>query len=454
VRREELGTLGRAELVHLVLELQALLEQARAALAEQQAHGARLEARVRELEERLDREGPRGMPGLKAEQAAGPKRARKQRARGYGRRRLAPTQRVVHAAERCPHCGAALGGGWVKRTREVLELPRVAVRVVEHAYVERRCPRCRARVVPPPGLDGVVLGRQRLGVNLVSLIAALREEGRLPIPTIRWYLQRVHRLRLSAGGIVGALHAVAGRGAARVAEIREQVRASPVVHADETGWREAGRNGYVWTFSTPAARYFVRAGRHKEVVDEVLGDRFGGVLCSDFYAAYHHHEGLKQRCWAHLLRDIHELKGRHPADAPLAEWAAQVHGVYSRAKQFASPDAARRERAQRAFGAELLALCAPFVGDAAAAQRTLCARIERHLAELFVFVAQPEVPADNNAAERSLRPLVTSRKISGGTQAPQGTRTKLALATLFGTWRAAGQDPLLACRRLLTSPQV
>jgi len=455
MRREDICALSHAELVDLAPRLAALLEQAQATIALQQEQIVHLEARVRELEGRLGDGDPKGMPGLKAQQARdGPKRPRKRRARGYGRLRGEPTQRVVHAAAQCPHCGSSLSGGWVKRTREVLELPRVAVRVVEHVYVERRCPRCRARVVPPPELAGAVRGRQRLGVGLVSLIAVLREEGRLPIATIQWYLERVHRLALSVGGIVEVLHGVAESGAGAVEQMRERIRASPVVHADETGWREAGRNGYVWTFSTPTLRYFVRGGRNKEMVDAVLGSTFQGVLCSDFYAAYHHYEGEKQRCWGHLLRDIHDLKEQQPRDEALQDWATRVHGIYSRAKRFTSPSPEERQRARHAFQQELLALCQPFLGDQAAPQRRLCARIERHLPELFVFAAHPEVPSDNNAAERSLRPLVTSRKISGGTQSPQGTRTKLTLAALFGTWRAQGQDPVLACRRLLLSPQV
>ena len=72
-----------------------------------------------------------------------------------------------------------------------------------------------------------------------------------------------------------------------------RVRASPLVHADETGWRQDGVNGYVWTFSAPTDRYFVRRGRGKAVVDEVLGESFEGVLVSDFYAAYNHYPGLK-----------------------------------------------------------------------------------------------------------------------------------------------------------------
>ena len=80
--------------------------------------------------------------------------------------------------------------------------------------------------------------------------------------------------------------------------------------------------------------------------------------------------------------------------------------------------------------------------------------MENHIKELFVFVAHPEVPPDNNAAERSLRPVVISRKVSGGTRSNQGTDTKMTLASLFGTWRAQGFNPLTACLQLLTSPQL
>ena len=78
----------------------------------------------------------------------------------------------------------------------------------------------------------------------------------------------------------------------------------------------------------------------------------------------------------------------------------------------------------------------------------------RHLSELFVFVAQPGVPSDNNGAERSVRHLVTSRKISGGTRSPQGTATKMTLATLFGTWRVRGLNPFHECLRLVAEPQL
>ena len=261
----------------------------------------------------------------------------------------------------CPDCGTHLNGGWVQRTREVIELPVAPVEVL----VARICPVCQRRRLPKEALQGVVLGQQRLGVNLVSLMVTLREEGRLPIRIIQWYLETVHQLHLSVGAIVQAVHGVARQAETAVREVLEQVRASPVVQGDETGWRQDGSNGYVWTFSTPSERY-------------------------------------------------------------------------SEAKASVLPRAQPGHRTQLMLEEKLMVLARPFLKDPLAVQAKLCRRMERFIKELFVFVSDPAVPSDNNAAERSLRHLVTSRKISGGTRSGQGTDSKMS----FGTRLEAGMPPV------------
>ena len=135
-------------------------------------------------------------------------------------------------------------------------------------------------------------------------------------------------------------------------------------------------------------------------------------------------------------------------------WADAVHALYHRATAFAHPDFPVRRRERQACEAAAAALCAPYLADTQAPQRVLCERIVKHVADLFVFVEDPTVPPTNNAAERSLRHLVTARKISGGTRSAAGTATRMTLATLFGTWRLQGLDPLAECRALLASPQL
>jgi transposase len=439
-------------------------EELMAVIAEQKAIIAQLRQRVAALEARLNTRGSPGMPGNKppsTRRPPKPRGPRKPRPDGFARQRMTPAQRVEHALETCPDCGTGLAGGWVHRTREVIEIPLVPAQVTEHVIIARVCPICERRRIPKVEWAGLVVGKQRFGVNLVSLIVTLREEGRLPLRIIQWYLKTVHELHLSVGGIVQVIHRVAQQAQLPMTKVLERIRASPVVHADETGWRQDGGNGYVWTFSTPTERYFLRRSRGKGAVDEVLADSFSGVLVSDFYAAYNHYPGPKQRCWAHLLRDIHDLKVLYPEDPSLHQWAESVHKLYADAKASVIPQAPpfpqraqQRRLAQLGLERKLLAHCRPFLNDPLAVQGKLCRRIERFIKELFVFVAEPAVPPDNNTAERSLRHLVTSRKISGGTRSEHGTYSKMALASLFGTWRARGLNPLLACRQLLTSPQV
>jgi transposase len=323
--------------------------------------------------------------------------------------------------------------------------------------VRRRvCPGCGRAHTPPLDLGDQALGRHRVSLETMAYVASLRTVGRLPLRTIQWLLGALHGLRLSTGALVGILKAVADRAGPALDALRAAVRASPVVHADETGWREGGRPGYAWTFSTPTLRLFhydhSRAGA---VVQEVLGPVYEGVLVSDFYAGYNGHDGPHQRCWPHLLRDIHDLRTAHPDDAGVQTWAEEIHNVYGAARQVAAGEAdlAARATARDALERRLTELCKDaWAKGSALPQATLCQRIDRFLDELFEFVLDPAVPADNNLAERSLRPLVVARKVSGGTRSAEGSRVRMALASLFATWLAQGRDPLAACHQLLLAP--
>jgi hypothetical protein len=244
-------------------------------------------------------------------------------------------------------------------------------------------------------------------------------------------------------------------------EQKQQIRASPAVQMDETGWREDGVNGYVWCACTPQLRYYeYQHSRGSEVVKAVLGERFEGVLGSDFYASYKIHEGLHQRCWVHLLRDRHELKEQYPEDADVQQWAKDVKAIYERAVAYAGPDprlppakqeAARRTQ-QHIFEQELWQVCAPYA-HTSSPLHTWCERVERFLPELLVCVAVAGVPAENNLAERSVRPLVIARKISGGTRSSAGSETRMGLFSLFGTWAAQGLNPFLQCLAVLSQKQ-
>jgi hypothetical protein len=447
----DLENATREELIQINLQLIAQLQV--------------LQERVKLLEAELEslRGGgskPNPPTFVKANRPArGKKKKREKRAHGFARKLDLVTARVEHSLKQCPDCRVSLIGQRVVKTRRVIELPPVQAQVVEHALVERRCPNCRKCWAPRLDLSSLAVGNHRFGISVQAEVALLREQCRLPFRVIQDYLRHRFGLRISVGKLVALVEGVAKRGKAIVEGFKQQIRGSPVVNCDETSWREDGLNGYVWSFSTDKIRYFLyRKSRSASIVKEVLGEQFDGVVVSDFYGAYNAHLGLHQRCWVHLLRDMHELKEKHKEDRQLKQWAQAVKAIYEEAKAYKGPNVrlgpveqkAARVKRQREYEQELMRVCRPHLKKKKP-QSTLCERIERFLPELFVFVADPRVPSDNNAAERSVRHVVVSRKISGCTRSETGSETKSILASLFGTWKLQQLDFYQSCWNLLAA---
>ena len=224
--------------------------------------------------------------------------------------------------------------------------------------------------------------------------------GAPPIRSIQWYLRTVHQLRLSVGAIVSAIHRTAQRAQPAVAGMVDRIRASPVVHADETGWRQNGNNGYV---CEPLTNHFQHP--HRALLPAAGSGQDGGGRGAG--------RVILRSTGQRLLRRL----------PPLRWPQATVLGA----------PAAGHPRP----GGSLPQSCPVLdTGNSSSSwpNRT-CHRT-------------------TTPAERSLRHLVISRKVSGGTRSEQGTESKMTLASIFGTWRAQGLNPLAACRQLLTSPQV
>jgi len=332
--------------------------------------------------------------------------------------------------------------------------------VTEHRVIKRYCPCCQRYQSPKLDLRGVVLGQRRVGVRLMSLIAYLRQSLRLPVGRIVRYLGTMHGLWLSEGGIVALLHAAAEAAAPVAEELHKQARRSAVLHADETGWREGGRNGYIWGLSTEgpeAVRYYrFDFSRGTGAAKAVVGERVRGYLVTDFLGSYNDIAGGHQRCWPHLLRALHKLKekrGQHPDVVP---WAEEVGELYAQAKEWLQTEAARdkpgRERKYVELTGQLHLLGLRYAQTKEHPCQGLAKMLLRHEEELFPFVLVEGLPADNNLAERSLRPLVVIRKISGGTRSPKGSQTRMTLSTVFETWHARGLNPFTECLRLLSRP--
>ena len=460
-----LDELTREELVALVLKLHETVQAQQAEIvqiSELKSMLARQAERIVELEEEVARLRGGGSsahlcvkPSVKKEE----KSSRKKREHSFARHKLEATHLTYHAFDECPDCGRKLSDGHEKWRHQVLEIPQVKLKITDHVFVERYCGVCKKRWTPDPTdvLAGVVVGRRSIGIGAMSLICHLKTVCRVPIGQIRKLLDTLWGLRISAGQIVEILHDVADMGKPVYESLLKEVRGSPVVHADETGWREDGVNGYIWSFSSPVVRYYTyRHSRGSVVPKEVLSEEFVGVLVADFYAAYNFYDGVKQRCWVHLGRDLDALVEKNPDLPETALWVDKVMELYHRAKDSTKREYTELERSRlkTSFEQELLSLCRPYVGVKSAPERVLAERMTGFISELFPFVANPEIPSENNAAERAIRPAVVARKISGGTRSEKGSKTMSTLRSLFETWGLRGHNTIEACREMIAGHDI
>lgn len=426
-------------------------------VAELQEQVAILTGRLAELEKRQATPSFVKANRPKKEQ---PAKARKKRAAKHNqaRRREAPTRVERHAVEACTTCGYHLRGESEAYRRQVIELPEPQpVEVIEHQILKRWCPRCAAWQQPAIDWSRQVVGQGRIGVRLGALIAYLSQSLRATVRGIQAYMATMHQVQLSVGEISGLLRRMRQRVGPAIDDLKHRVRQQPVVHGDETGWREDGQNGYVWCLATDGAaaiRYYeYDRSRGGAVVRRLLGESFAGHLVSDFYGGYNVHGGPHQRCWVHLLRDVATLREEHQADGPRLAWLQAVELQYRLAQQAAAgSDPAERQRQYDSLWQRTHLLGLQYARLKHDPCQAMAKRLLRHIDELYQFVLHPHVPADNNLAERALRPLVVQRKVCGGTRSRAGSDTRMGLASLFHTWQARRQNPYLHFLNLLVQP--
>lgn len=452
----DLLTASRGELIKLIYELTERIEVLESELA-----------RIKAEKDHKDNNRPQiKTPSfIKPNKKQKKKIIRKKRKAAYARKKETPTEQIFHAAESCSNCGnSLLGKPTVAYTHQIIDIPVVSYTVTEHVVCRRWCLKCHKQIAPIVDLSDSVVGKKRIGVNLAATVATMRDRLRLPLVAIQKYLKLFHKLDLSEGEIVKILDTVANIGKPKYDSLLEQIRTADSVHADETGGRQNGANGYFWSFSTEKIHYLMyRKSRGKTVVEEVVGtdsEKFSGVLTTDFYAAYNTYSGFHQRCWVHYLRDIHELKQEYKKHPPLNIWAKRIRQIYEEAKAYRGPDKnlpiglqiQERIDKQREFEQRLKTVCMPYV-KMDTPMSTLAARAITFLPELFVFIRFPNVKSDNNPAERIIRHTVVARKISGGTKTAKGSETKAILTSLFDTWQLQNLNPFQQCKLLLTTCQ-
>jgi len=348
----------------------------------------------------------------------------------------------------CPYCQTKLSKKVDSYQRIVEDIPSFKeqrVKVTRYTISRYWCPRCQKIVTAKP-LE--VLPKCRLGINTLLYVLYSKYRLRLTQDLIRENLKTYFNLEISEGEINQLLKKGKEVFKQKWREIIERVRASPVVHPDETGWRIGGENGWLWAFvGDKAVRYTISQSRGKGIAQKVLGEGFNGVVVSDFYTAYNQFKH-KGKCWVHLLRKSEELLAQNQTKER-AKLNSKLHSLHQEILSFRNQLHLAKEREERAdfIEKELLRISQQKTKDQNL--QKLYNLIQKHASELTLCIRNPEVSPDNNLAERAIRPPVMARKIMGGNRSTQGAQIHETNLSVIETLRREVKNLFPAMQQLV-----
>jgi transposase len=325
----------------------------------------------------------------------------------------------------CPTCGGNLEDKGLEQ-RMALEAFPVAPEKVLYQLPKQYCPHCRRSYrVNPPG----ILPKSLFGNQLIANAVEAHYLHGTPMGRI------CEQTGIGPGALVELFQRIARLFKDVPDALIQQYRKATARHADETSWRTNGKNGYAWLFATTDISIF-RFGQNRSasVPKELFGQEpLGGVLVVDRYSAYNKVPCQIQYCYAHLLRDITDLEKNFADDPEIIRFVATAAPLISLAMGLRSQQITDQEFIQRA---------AVLKSDI----QTLMQSTAKHLAirhiqdifqeqceRLYHWADDRRVPADNNLAERDLRPSVIARKVSFGSGSDDGARVRSVLTTVVST---------------------
>ena len=354
------------------------------------------------------------------------------------------TRRVECVPTVCGNCGATLEGrDQYPEGKIVADLPEVPPEITEFALHKLTCSCCGATTAGEIPKGESIGG---YGPRVAALNALLSCVFRISIRQIHDLLNRVFNIYISEGSIVKLQKVVSAAVAAPVEEAKEFVKSAEYVNSDESGWTIDKKRAWIWTVVAKKVTIFaIRMSRGAQVIKELLGTGFKGVLGSDRFGAYNVMNCRRQICFAHLKRDFTKIAERggesgriggalcDAVDRMFAIRRRIRDGTLSRCEFITELEPIRRE-IESLLGE----------GDVCPEKRTArtCRRILKLKEHLWTFARIEGVEPTNNAAERALRTAVIKRKLSFGSDSEQGAIFMERILTVAATCKQQGRDTL------------
>ena len=362
-----------------------------------------------------------------------------------------PVVEVAVSGEVCPRCGGRLEDEGVG-VAYVTDIPPVRrPQVTAYRVQICRCRSCGRQVRgrhPDIGSDQYGASAHRVGRRVMAAAHLLHYGVGVPVRKVPVVLRALTGVEVSQGAISqDALRRATGAVGEAYRKLRTSVRASPVVHTDDTGWRVGGEPAFLMAFETDEATvYQVRARHRNEEVREVVPSDYGGVMVTDRGRSYDGQalSGVKQqKCLAHVLRSISEVvqtktgRGRSFGKGlcRLLREAMELRGAYHRGE--ASDFGAQAERLKGEVSYHLRDR--PMAdADNYRLQNELGWHDDR--GNLLRFLDDPSIEPTNNRAERALRPAVIARKVSHCSKSVEGADAFSAFTSVIRTLARNGGD--------------
>jgi transposase len=327
-----------------------------------------------------------------------------------------------------------------------------------------RCRRCGRRVQGRHPLQtSAALGAAavQLGPDAVATAAVLNKQLGLSFGKIATLFGERFGLAVVPSAIVRALHRAATKALPTYAALVDTVRTSPLVVADETGWRVHAALHWLWVAVTPTTTvYAILPGRGFEEAACLLGPSFAGLLVHDGWTPYRQFtDAAHQTCLGHLQRRARELSADHPRACLPGQVAEVLNDALAVRDRHLlgeiSTHGAAVARGRLISRLSAILEQSTTVDDV----RRFMQHLNREWDALFTFLFAVTTDATNWRAEHAIRWAVITRKVcGGGNRTSRGAVTQYVLASVLRTARQRDLDrhavliPLLRAPSPIVSP--
>lgn len=325
--------------------------------------------------------------------------------------------------------------GYIKKKKVIcLQKPKVIVK--EYYQQEVRCLDCHTltlathKDIPKTG---------KYDKSIQSLVNYYKFKSRLPHNLVVDVMNNIHGIPMTEPTSMNITQRVGQELESEYHKIETEIKHSKVVQGDETSHSVNGVNHWIWVFCNQLLSLFkFKKERGGDIVEKTLGKNFKGGLVSDGWQTYKtyskKHGVIQQRCLDHLRREVkHECKELHP---DLYNWCCDIYFMVKKGKVYKQEK--RRHDIYEKCKAELASLISHV--ESHQNLRKLATKIKNGGDDWFSCILHPELPMDNNEAERSLRPFVVMRKIIGCLRSELGVRTHEIMMSLISTWEKQNKN--------------